>query len=311
MLLFLAIWIVLKPKFSLISIISILIAAPNIQSYFGFNFSSKHIVENKKQLSILSYNVKVFDLYNWTKNITTGTSILNAILDIDADIVCLQEFYSDNSENFNMLKKLSFKYPYVHFENTLTLRGTQKWGMATFSKYPITKKERIEFPNVKNNLAIVTDIFFEQHPIKIFNVHLQSIHLQYNEMEQLENLQDSMTLPSLFSILKKMKYAYYWRAIQAELLSKTIRNVNFPIIVCGDFNDTPNSYTYKTLKGNLKDAFLEAGNGIGHTFKGIFPVFRIDYILANNNWEVQEYTTLRKKYSDHDPINSILIFKEP
>jgi endonuclease/exonuclease/phosphatase family metal-dependent hydrolase len=84
----------------------------------------------------------------------------------------------------------------------------------------------------------------------------------------------------------------------------------YPVIICGDFNDTPSSYTYHQLSEGLIDAFKESGNGIGHTYGGALPSFRIDYILHDERFKSTRFNTIRSKFSDHYPITTSLKLQE-
>jgi endonuclease/exonuclease/phosphatase family metal-dependent hydrolase len=107
-------------------------------------------------------------------------------------------------------------------------------------------------------------------------------------------------------ILSRLKIAFTKRASQAESVAASIRNSNHPVVLCGDFNDTPSSYSYKTISENLCDAFRESGSGLGTTYAGPFPAFRIDFILHSPQIKSFEYTTISQKLSDHFPISCIL-----
>ena len=89
------------------------------------------------------------------------------------------------------------------------------------------------------------------------------------------------------------------RSIQANIIKNQLEQSPHPVIFCGDFNDVPNSYTYFTVRGNMRDAFLEKGSGIGRSFTSISPTLRIDYILASQNLSVLQFHRIKKKYSDH------------
>jgi endonuclease/exonuclease/phosphatase family metal-dependent hydrolase len=305
MLAWLAFWLFVSAKYSLISIIVLLLSSYSVYHYFSFNFSENKIEAEQPTFSLMTYNVKVFDLYNWTKNEESSKKILKDIFDADADIVCIQEFYSDNSEAFNMLKKLSAVYPHSHIEITLTLRGTDKWGIATFSKFPIRRKETIRFKGAQHNLAIASDIFINGKPVKIYNTHLQSIHLNEVEIESIENISDTIKWYSMDNVFLKMRKAYAYRAGQADKLKASMNRSSSPVIIAGDFNDTPNSYVYRTLSKNLNDTFDEAGFGIGQTYFGKLPAFRIDYILADKKMEVLSHKVIRNNNSDHYAVKAV------
>src|SRR5690606_30443137 len=116
-------WLLIKPKYSLISLLALVLSGYSLYHFFAFNFSGKFEKKPETSLTVFSYNVKVFDLYNWSKNKETSRKILQTIIDADADVVCLQEFYSDNTEAFNMLKKLEVIYPFSHVEVTYSTKG--------------------------------------------------------------------------------------------------------------------------------------------------------------------------------------------
>jgi endonuclease/exonuclease/phosphatase family metal-dependent hydrolase len=304
MLFWLAFWISASYKYSLIPLLSILLSSYSIYHYFSFNFKNKGVPEGQKTFSVLTYNVKVFDLY-WTKDAESSRKILKVIFDADADIVCLQEFYSDNSEAFNMVKKLSAVYPYSHVEVTLTLRGTDKWGIATFSKFPIRRKESIRFDNAQHNLAIASDIFIDGKLVKVYNTHLQSIHLNDEELESIERIADSIRWKKVDNAMIKMYHAFRWRATQAEKLKAHISKSSSPLIVAGDFNETPNSFVYRTISKGLTDSFDEAGTFIGRTYSGRLPAFRIDYIMLDKKFPVYSHKIIRNPYSDHYAVKAV------
>jgi endonuclease/exonuclease/phosphatase family metal-dependent hydrolase len=108
------------------------------------------------------------------------------------------------------------------------------------------------------------------------------------------------------SILRRMKRAFVKRAIQADGIALHIASCRYKVIVCGDFNDTPASYVYHTIRGNLKDAFIESGSGFEQTYAGIFPKFRIDYIFHSKEFKSKQYHHLSETVTDHYPIISYI-----
>jgi endonuclease/exonuclease/phosphatase family metal-dependent hydrolase len=103
-----------------------------------------------------------------------------------------------------------------------------------------------------------------------------------------------------------LKNAFIKRARQADMLAEKISESPYPVIICGDFNDTPVSYTYKKIKSSLSDSFMEAGSGIGSTYSKIFPSFRIDYSLHESNMKAIYTERVRLKLSDHYPVLTYL-----
>ena len=99
-----------------------------------------------------------------------------------------------------------------------------------------------------------------------------------------------------------MKSSYKKRAEEARVIKEHMQSSLYPIILCGDFNDTPLSYAYNTISENLKDAFKESGKGIGQSFVKL-PALRIDYILHNESFKSYNYTKHKQKLSDHYAVS--------
>ncbi|MBK6345563.1 MAG: endonuclease/exonuclease/phosphatase family protein [Bacteroidales bacterium] len=107
-------------------------------------------------------------------------------------------------------------------------------------------------------------------------------------------------------ILRKFKQAFISRASEAREVAEQIKQSPFPVIVCGDFNDTPSSYTYKKMSEGLSDAFKESGRGFGQTYAGRFPSFRIDYILHDPEMQSSGFRRTRVPLSDHYPVSTYI-----
>jgi endonuclease/exonuclease/phosphatase family metal-dependent hydrolase len=136
-------------------------------------------------------------------------------------------------------------------------------------------------------------------------MHLQSIAFSKDDYKYADDLKNDVEAEDMArskNILKRLKRAFIKRSKQADLIAASIKSCTYPVIVCGDFNDTPASYAYKTIRGNLLDSFIESGNGLGRSYIGKFPSFRIDYILHSDKFEAHDFITIREELSDHFPI---------
>lgn len=262
-----------------------------------------------KSFTTMSYNVKLFDLYNWSGNKKARAKMFDLIHGEKPDILCLQEFFNEDSGDFRNLDSLRslLQLPHVHKEYTITLRRTDHWGLATFSRYPIAGQGKIVFNNRNNNMCIYTDIVIDKDTLRVYNMHLQSVNFGYADykfISQLKSGEDAEDeVENTKNILRRMKHASTKRARQSESIATHIAACPYPVIVCGDFNDTPVSYCYRTISDGLDDAFMESGSGFGKTFINPFPVPRIDYILhspAFNSWEFK--TVEADGLSDHYPV---------
>lgn len=281
-----------------------------IGSFVQFSFPEK---TTNKDIKVTSYNSMLFDLYNWRKNAETRKNILNSLIEINPDILCLQEFYTSEEENdFHNIDTVVqlLKTKNYHVEYTVTQREFDHWGIATFCKYPIVNKGKIVFNTRSNNICIYTDVLINKDTVRIYNIHLQSIHFSKSEHRFITDLKSGNDAKDEYenskSIIKRLKKAFIKRAEQTEKIAEHIKNCSYKIILCGDFNDTPASHTYNLINQKLKDTFVEKGNGIGVTYAGNFPRFRIDYIFHSKEFKCKLYERSHETYTDHYPITTCL-----
>lgn len=304
---FVILWLFLWKRMSVVSLVPILLSWNNFGHLLQWNGPEKGSTE--KQVKVLSYNVRLFDLYNWSKNKETRDMIFMFLRKQKADVICLQEFF-DNDSHFQVLDTLLILLgkPFHHVEYTLEIRD-ERFGIATFSKYPIVNKGFIDFNESTNNACIYTDILKGGDTIRVYNMHLQSNRLNDEDLKFLESLGSGKEVDEIKSsekIFSKLKKGFILRATQAETVAEHMMKCSYPKIACGDFNDSPFSYTYSVMTGDMKDAFEESGMGLGKTYNGKFPSFRIDYILHGREWRSLKFETLPERYSDHYPIYTIL-----
>jgi len=291
-----------------------------------FQYSGKKYDSNFKEdyIKIISYNVRNFGLYNynkkdWSYNTKHRDSIFHFLSIQNADIICFQEFVNVNNKLFKTVDTLvSFlKTSHIHAEYSVTTIKNNSFGLATLSTYPIISGGKITFPGNTNNFCMYSDILYKKDTIRIYNLHFESIHLSKEDYKFAEELSKEINLLNnekiehhSKQIFSRIKEGFIARAGQVDIIVKHILQSPYPVILCGDFNDTPCSYTYHKIAKLLKDAFVESGSGLGTTYAGIFPSFRIDYIMYSNNFKSLGFTTFRVKYSDHYPIMCYLKFNK-
>ncbi|MDA3952928.1 MAG: endonuclease/exonuclease/phosphatase family protein [Bacteroidales bacterium] len=311
---FVVFWIYKKRKTFLIPLIAILIGWTYLASYIQVPLKkqkvSQEIVKNK--FKVLSFNVRLFDLYNWREGDNTSDEIFDFINTNEFDFICFQEFFTKNTGDLtegSISKMLEEKYT-THIDYTFE-GDNYNYGIATFSKYPIINRGIINFSNSSNS-SIFTDVLINEDTIRIFNNHLQSIRFNKNNYSFITNskyLKDDERLKEIKDISYRLRDAFIKRASQARILSSHIQNSPFPVIVCGDFNDVPVSYTYRKMKNNLNDSYSEAGKGIGNTYKGKFPSFRIDFIFHSEEIKCMSFDIPDVHLSDHFPVTSEFVLE--
>jgi endonuclease/exonuclease/phosphatase family metal-dependent hydrolase len=229
--------------------------------------------------------------------------MLNLIKQQNADVLCLQEFFHSTIpeyyNNIDTLKSLGYPYFYYSWDGD----GDKQWfGQAIFSRHPIIDSGIIHYPRPGMPESFINaDIIFGGDTIRLYTTHLQSVQFKkedYKSLHEIKNREDSLFENSK-NIFTKLKRGFVYRARQADIVKEISINSPHPYIITGDFNDVPNSYTYFTIRGNLQDAFLKAGFGVGRTYSGISPTLRIDYILATEHFSVAQFKRIPKKLSDH------------
>lgn len=261
----------------------------------------------------MTYNVRLFDVFNWSGKENNGQQLINFLGESETDIICLQEFMENDSKAYNLSRvKQQFPYnPYSYISYNYQAYK-RKHGLAIFSKFPILGGEKGSFPGTRN-MFIYADVKLPDDTIRIFNTHLESIHLDYQQYNLIDSLNLSVnetTRAEVKRIIKNVKQAYIKRIEQVDIIRKIIDNSPYPVVICGDFNDTPVSYTYKKLKSDLKDSFVESGKGMGTSYQEfIFPL-RIDYILHDAKIHSGSHRVIDVEYSDHKPVTANLWFKD-
>ncbi|MCW3124772.1 MAG: hypothetical protein JWO03_430 [Bacteroidetes bacterium] len=307
MLIWLGAW---EKKLLLLNLAALLLSWPFLRTVISLHLSTGE----EKGIRIMSYNVKNFDLYNWTGNSETRAEMMQLIHQENADVICFQEYYSDDEAFRNteyMRDSLGYKYHYMRITYDKWYKGDahrkpdhHRWGLAIFSRYAITDSGLVSFGNATGNQCMYADLSVEGKSLRVYNTHLQSIHLDYNDGDAIEEMSETYNTSwhKLKRILRKMKLATTKRTTQAEIVHDHISQYMGPKILCGDFNDAPVSYTYQTISSGMQDAFVQRGQGFGKSFASKLGIFRIDYVFAGPSIMVNSCRTVRRELSDHYPV---------
>jgi endonuclease/exonuclease/phosphatase family metal-dependent hydrolase len=263
-----------------------------------------YVSSSPGNLKVMSFNTRVFNVYfNKGKDTTSVKKMIEWIGKEQADIICLQEFYNDpNSTNFNTLEKIrkSNGYYYYHSPKVINRIGAE-FGDVIFSKYPIVRKGEIRFENNAMNKVIYADVKVQSDTLRIYNMHLESMHIIEDELINSEDLQSGFKL-----LASNLKNGFIQRAGQIRILKENLAACTYPIILCGDLNDLPYSYAYQELCDDLNNGFSEAGHGFGFTFNGRLFFLRIDHQFYSDDLKLHNYTTHREmKCSDHFPVSAV------
>lgn len=229
--------------------------------------------------------------------------MLELIKKQNPDILCLQEFFYSPAPQFynnvNEIKEMG--YPYYYFSKDPD--GDQQFiGCVIFSKYPMIDTGLVRYFRPAMPEALLhADIKVNNDTIRVFTTHLQSVQFRkrdYDAIEEIKNVEDSVYDNSK-TVLAKLGKAMIYRSSQAEVVRQIMDDSPYPTLFCGDLNDIPNSRTYFTIRGNMKDAFLEKGFGIGRTYSSLSPTLRIDYVFTDDHFKINQFTRIVKYLSDH------------
>ena len=282
--LFIIYWVICLKKQFLISTIVLLIGIQYVTKLYSFSEKKVLLTDDIK---IMSYNVRMFNLYNWIEKEGIDQSIYEFINNQKPDVLCIQEF--------NPKAKLGFNFPYKYIKRS---EKNGQFGHAIFSKYRIINSESLNFSNSGNN-TIFADIVKNKDTFRVYNVHLESLKINPKNENFNQEISEKLRI--------RLENSFKKQANQAELIIQHQKQSNFKSIICGDFNNTAFSYVYKQLKRDKNDAFEIAGQGFGKTYDLQFPL-RIDFILTDKNITVNNFKTFNIDYSDHYPIMARINF---
>lgn len=291
-------WICTKKWWLLLPVTAILLNLGYLTSIFQIS-STPDSPQGKQPIKIATYNVGNFR--SWDQ-FDSHYNVCDYFRSNQVDIVCFQEYSERKLIDADTIGKfLGLPYHAVEY-----LPDSPGNGSAIFSKYPITSQGIIFQTRV--NDAAWADIEIGTQTIRIINCHLETTNFNRKRRDlnnrALENASSGQVLAVYGDISSTLLNNCRIRAGQAQQMRQFTDTSSFPVIICGDFNDPPSSYTYHQAKGPLKDSFRTQGNGYGYTFRGIHRLLRIDYILYSPLFKCTGYKSEEKEWSDHNPIIS-------
>ncbi|HKZ65294.1 MAG TPA: endonuclease/exonuclease/phosphatase family protein [Chitinophagaceae bacterium] len=299
-------WLFVKRRYALISGIALLLGFKSVTALFAISIPGFTGKKKPETIRIATWNVARF--IEMKRNNNKGSQIRLKMLDQirrqNADILCLQEFFhsydSTLYDNLDYLRD-SLHYPYYCY--SYELDGDKQFtGSAIFSRFPIIDSGMIRYPRPTLPEALIhADIRLKNRIIRVYTTHLQSVQLlrtDYEKIDKIKEGEDGIVSNSK-TIFSKIKRGVVKRKIQTDIIKQVLGDSPYPVIFCGDLNDIPNSYTYFKIRGDMQDAFLKKGFGIGRTFSAISPTLRIDYIFADSRFRIDQFKRIVKNSSDH------------
>lgn len=299
----------------LISLVTILIGWNLIRRTVQMEVSTAPLTAGKS-FQVMTYNVRNMSNNNLLiPDPEVRDAIVELLVNNRPDILCLQEFEAVGENPLEFIESMAqaLGLPYYEFAR-YNERSTKRIdAIITFSRFPMITGHALK-KDVHRNYCLINDLLIGKDTVRLYNIHLESVRFRHEDytfindldlqFEENENIKEGSR-----RVFNKLKAAYILRSQQVKSLSLSMEHSPFPVIVCGDFNDTPCSYSYQVLSRAKKDAFMESGSGLGNTYAGTLPSLRIDYILYDRKFRSFAYTTGREKLSDHYPVAATLGYR--
>ncbi len=312
LIIFFIFWLFVKPKLVFISFIAIALAwnplGQIIKIKQGEDFK---IAKLPNSIRVMSWNVEHFDILEHKTHPETKQEMLDLIIKYSPDVACFQEMvggdFDSSAINYvpRIARQLNYQYYYYSYDKRDDFDGKHHYGIITFSRLPIIQKYTYSSPERNyNSIFQSIDVAENNDTFRVFNVHLQSLKFSDVSRQYIEDptLKGEIDIEKSKNIISKFKTGFAKRKTQSERVKKALNESPYKVIICGDFNDVPNSYAYNTIGKGLKNAYAEKGTGIGRTFSSISPTLRIDNIFVNGKMMVEQFVRIKKKLSDHFPI---------
>lgn len=303
--LFVIYWAIRLKRKILLPLLCLAIGYLHLPRMYQFG-KPERVVGRDQSLKVMSFNVRLFNLYDWLEDEDVAAKITSLIKDENPDVVMLQEYYEKSGDP---LKGLDYKYRHAK----LTNRG-KNYGLMILSRHPITGSQLVQVPEDSTGSSEFhfADIRWQGQNIRFINVHLASVGLDHKAYELLErpdsqNQDDLKT--GLKNIARRLHHAFRLRAVQTEVIGQVIHESPYPVVVAGDFNDVPHSYIYHQINLDLEDSFMDSGHGFGQTYVRSPIPFRIDYIFHSDSLRSFNFRVVRQELSDHYPIVTELQYR--
>lgn len=305
--LFFILWLLLWKRYLFYSLLVILISYALILDHIQFFNETASDELKASSFSIMSFNAR--NLSNNNLSIgdkTIRNEIVEYVKSQNADFICFQEFQSYPTKGVNSVEDYKKKLEHSHVFSAPYLKKNNHQFLdllVMYSKYPI-KNSKTFYMDGKI-YGFYVDIEIDNEVIRLFNLHLESNHFNKNDYDIFSdkevNLNQKKRNQVLLLVQKLKKYSVK-RSYQARTIRTEIEGSPYPVIIAGDFNDTPASFTYQHIRHDLLDAFKIKGSGYSNTYNGSLPPMRIDYMLFDPQMNILDYQVLKPDLSDHYPI---------
>lgn len=295
----------------LLSLLALIAGYKVVITLFGFNYFGENDMSRRPgTIKIMSWNAHGMGIFNKPQDKAFDQRILNFLHEENPDILCLPEYCLSKE---NAMKPYAGKitenghYVDFRFQPDNSLNNKVYLGTAVFSKYPF--KNYVTHQLADWIYMMQGDVELPDSSImRVFFVHLTTFGLSDKDKDYIDDVKRRNTdiendVERSKGFISKFNNAFAKRAAEADKASRIISESPYPVLLCGDFNDLPGSYTYTTLRGQLKDAFLEKGKGFGRSYNRILPTLRIDHFFYDPRaLRLIGFQCPPTTLSDHNPL---------
>ena len=282
----------------------LLLTWPSFSHVFSVGLSRPDVAVSEDSFEVTTFNVRRLDEFEWLDGDQTREDIATWLAEQPDGIWCFQEFPKRGkatlrSAGFSWLKprRRLFTWP-------------REAGPALASSYPVKDWTTYMFEDedAGQGRVLQADVETPAGLVRVFNVHLQSLHFDHADYDAVEEGPSREQGARLWGLITDASKA---RALQAQELVRRMEESPYPVIVAGDFNDTPMSYAMHALRGSrAEDTFAAASFGPGGTHLGAIPGLRIDGILADTTLQCVSHRIHGVVLSDHRPVTAVLQAKK-
>ena len=303
---FILFWLLFHQKYAILSLVALLLGFHSIPDHFAFNHSGATSDSTSALLKVVSYNVQRFSNSNdERKPNSTKQDIMHFLLKQKPDIACLQEYHSKNQSLYGPLKSTQ-KYLNTgsyFFQSYFGPRHNELIGLVIFSKFKKINNGYLKLKKYRT-FAVYSDLLIGKDTIRVINIHLASISLKPNDIDFVANpaFTEKSECSHVKKIYHKMVKAYILHEKQMKAVMDLVKSSPYQVILCGDMNDTPGSYSYRMALQQLTDTFKAKGSGMSISYAGHLPFLRIDYIMKKGKFKTFDYQRIKIHFSDHYPL---------
>lgn len=296
-------WIIRWDKMALYSILILVVGVNHIAKFIQVPVRKMNQSAKASNLKIITFNAHFFTTPSH-KDVLIPT--IDYIDSLNADIICFQEFASSSQhDRVNIVNKLLSKYTYRYISKVEIKSTGMEYYNAIYSKYRVVNRANLPFGNTLNQ-SMYADILYRGDTIRVFNNHLQTSNVTSSDIKFLSGDVDQIasenSLFRFFAIGKKLGINSIKRAEQSDILHELVSDTPHSVIICGDHNAIPLSYTYNRIRGDMEDAYLNKGKWYGYTYKSFARLLRIDYVFHSDKFETISYQSPNVLWSDHKPV---------